>query len=241
MTSAWEKVRRHPVHAATSAFKKLLVEPRRYSRPDGYDSKQYWQDRFTRHGTSLRGVGDEGLTQQENERDYAHAKDVFRSFVVERCKVDFASGATLEIGCGTGFYTRALQSLGAHPLVAYDITDALFPDLRAELPTIEFRQADITADKPEGSFKNGVMIDVLEHVVTRERFCAALRNVADALVDDGKFIVGPFAKAGSQRRALYYFRTWSTEDVRACLPEWGVEATTEFRDGELLLLARTAT
>ena len=112
----------------------------------------------------------------------------------------------------------------------------LFDELRKELPSVELRQGDVTQDAIEGSFDIAVMIDVIEHIVTDDAFRAALGNVADAVTDDGAFILGPVLERHG--RHLYYVHFWTEDDARAVLPGWKVVDTVPFRTGKLLLLRR---
>jgi len=240
MKAAWSKVRTDPVGSARRAWDKLFVGRLRYADGKDYDASRYWRDRFSKHGTSLRGAGDEGLDKEENERAYNAAAETFKQLIAAS-GIEFGTGRTLEIGCGPGFYTRLLVSQGAQNLVAYDITDVLFDELRAELPGVEFRKADITQTRVDGTFDRALMIDVLEHVVNDQKFTDALRNVADAVAPDGRFVVGPFVDEATAKRHLYYVRFWSLDEMRAALPEWEIEASTAFRDGDLVVLRRART
>jgi len=237
MSAAWKKLRQDPAGTLRRAWGKLVVDRFRYGRGGDYDASRYWSDRFARHGTSLRGAGDEGLAQADNEQEYAKAAEIFRGVVTD-ANIDFGHGRTLEIGCGPGYYTRLLVALGARDLVAYDITDVLFDELRAALPSVEFRQGDITTTTVEGSFDQAVMIDVLEHIVNEEKLVAGLRNIAGALGDDARFVVGPVVNDARSGRHLYYVRFWTWDNLRAALPEWRIQTQVEFRDGQLLVLQR---
>lgn len=237
MNATVKKVLRDPLGAARRTIQKVVVGPLRYRKGRGYDAQAYWGDRFSRHGRSLRGPGDEGLSETDNDRDYAVAGETFRGFCAKN-QLDFGTVKTLEIGPGTGFYTRTMVELGAQSLTSVDITDVLFDDLRKELPSVELRQGDVTQDAIEGSFDLAVMIDVIEHIVTDDAFRAALGNVADAVTDDGTFILGPVLERHG--RHLYYVHFWTEDDARAALPGWKVVDKVPFRTGKLLLLRRDA-
>jgi SAM-dependent methyltransferase len=235
--SKWAKLRRDPVGSARRSWDKLIVGPWRYARRGDYNASRYWGDRFTRHGRSLRGVGDEGLPSEENEREYARSGEILRVLASDQ-GIDFHEGRTLEIGCGAGFYTRLMTNLGADDLTAYDITDVLFPELREEFPKVEFRTGDISNARIDGKFDRAVMIDVLQHIVNPERFRAALRNISDALADDASFVVGPLLESTPRRRHLYYVRFWALAELAAALPAWKIVADVEFRNGRLVVLRR---
>lgn len=237
MSSAWSKLRSDPTGTARRAWEKLIAGRFRYARKGDYDASRYWSDRFSKHGTSLRGAGDEGLGQADNEAEYAKAAQIFRGLIAS-AEIDFGKGNTLEIGCGPGFYTNELVSLGATDLVAYDITDVLFAELRNKFPDVDFRQGDITADPIEGTYDRAVMIDVLEHIVNEEKLTSGLRNIAGTINADGPFVVGPVLNQQHGKRHLYYVRFWTVDDIRTALPEWDIASRVDFRDGQLLVLRR---
>jgi SAM-dependent methyltransferase len=235
MNPSLKKALRDPIGAVRRTVDKLVVGPLRYRKGRGYDAAAYWNNRFARYGTSSRGPGDEGLSETDNDRDYAVAGDTFRTFC-EKNGLDFAASKTLEIGPGTGFYTRIMVAAGAASLTGVDITDVLFKDLKSEMPAIELRQGDVTADPIDGTFQIAVMIDVIEHIVTDDAFRSAMGNISKAVADDGQFILGPVLERHG--RHLYYVHFWTEEDARAALPGWSVVDSVAFRSGRLLLLRR---
>jgi len=237
MNTPLKKALRDPVGAVRRTVDKLVIGPLRYRKGRGYDAQAYWGNRFSRYGRSLRGPGDEGLSETDNDRDYAVAGETFRTFCAQN-GVDFATAKTLEIGPGTGFYTRIMVAAGAAALTGVDITDVLFKNLRAELPDIELRQGDVTRDAIGGTFQIAVMIDVIEHIVTDDAFRAALANIANAVDEDGVLVLGPVLDRHG--RHLYYVHFWTEEDARAALPDWRVVDAVPFRSGRLLLLRRGA-
>jgi 2-polyprenyl-3-methyl-5-hydroxy-6-metoxy-1,4-benzoquinol methylase len=235
MNPTVKKVLSDPVGALRRTVDKLVIGPMRYRKGKGYDAHAYWSDRFKRHGTSLRGPGDEGLSEADNDREYQIASEKFHEFC-RRNAIAFADSSTLEIGVGTGFYTRQMVAMGAEKLTGIDITNVLFDDVRRELPSVELRQGDVTKDPIDGTFDTAVMIDVIEHIVTDDAFDAALRNVGGAVSPTGTFILGPVLD--QNRRHLYYVKFWTEADALAALPGWNVADSIPFRTGRLLLLRR---
>src|ERR1700674_3499828 len=125
MNPTVKKVLNDPVGALRRTVDKLVIGPLRYRNGNGYDAQSYWSDRFQRHGTSLQGPGDEGLSEAENDREYQIASEKFREFC-RRNAISFADSTTLEIGVGTGFYTRQMVAMGAEKVTGIDITTVLF-------------------------------------------------------------------------------------------------------------------
>ena len=61
LQTAIEKFKQDPIGFLRRAFYKTWGAPLKCRTTDGYDAALYWGDRFARYGTSLKGVGDEGL------------------------------------------------------------------------------------------------------------------------------------------------------------------------------------
>jgi SAM-dependent methyltransferase len=230
------KLLRDPLGTMVRGIQKTLIAPRRYGRDRGYDARMYWQDRFSRHGESLRGPGDEGLSEAENRRMYAEAGRVFLDVCATE-GVDLKAARVLEVGCGTGFYTALLHNAGVMSYVGVDITDVCFPSLQERFQGYKFAMRDITTNGVEGTFDLVVMIDVIEHIVEVEELAAAMRHVRRALAHDGVLILGPVYAASE--RHLFYVRFWSLDDMLRCLPGLQVSAAREFRTGTMLALRET--
>jgi SAM-dependent methyltransferase len=70
----------------------------------------------------------------------------------------------LEIGCGSGYYTRALVQLGAH-VTATDLAPAYVKQARALAPEADFRVEDAQElSFADASFDRVLMTEVIEHV-----------------------------------------------------------------------------
>src|SRR5919106_779202 len=210
MREILQNLRHEPFSAIARGLNKKLLAPRRYSRGEGYDAARYWGDRFTRHGGSLKGPGDEGVSEEENRRQYEEAGKVF----VEVCRsegVDFPTARVLEIGSGSGFYTGLLAKLGVSDYTGLDITDILFSELGERFPKFEFVKQDITTHGVEGTFDLIVMIDVIEHIVEDQKLSSAMEHVKDALAPGGVFVLAPVMQKATGH--LFYVRFWSLEEL----------------------------
>lgn len=238
MSGLFLKFRRDPVGFIRRALYKTLIAPLKYRTKGGYDAAQYWRDRLTSYGTSLKGVGDEGLSEQENREMYENAAGAFLSLCRQE-GIDFATARVLEIGCGNGFYTRLLQEQGVNRYLGVDITDALFPALTGRFPGFRFIRRDITTDLIDGEFDLILMIDVIEHIVGEAKLDFAMSNVQRCLAENGCFLVAPVAAQG--RRSLFYVRFWSVEDIRRRLPGCLSGAPIPFRYSHLLVARKPST
>lgn len=216
------------------AFEKSVLGPLKYRRGSGYDAQRYWKERFDRYGTSLRGAGHEGMTEEENQANYAQAeKDLLA--LLARNDVALDEARVLEVGVGTGYYTSAMRRSNVAHYTGVDITDSLFPELRSRFPDFEFHQQDITQTPVSETFDLVLLIDVAEHIVEEEAFRAAVANLEAAVTPGGYLLIGPFVEA--PKRHLFYVRFWSTSEARSMIRLNEIDET-PFRDGRLLLYRR---
>jgi 2-polyprenyl-3-methyl-5-hydroxy-6-metoxy-1,4-benzoquinol methylase len=227
--NALKRFLQHPLNTIARVFYKLLIAPRRYAVGKDYDAERYWHDRFLKHGPALKSVGDEGLTEAEIRDVYAsQANEVFS--MLEHAGVRLQNSRLLEIGCGNGYYSDLLYKRGLLAYQGLDITDAFFPVLRRKFPQFDYIQGDISATCLPEKFDVVLMIDVIEHIVTQQKFAAALANVNSMLANGGLLVLAPVAARG--RRSLFYVRFWTEQDVSNALPEL---ETLEHRGRTMLL------
>jgi SAM-dependent methyltransferase len=251
-----DKFAADPLGTTRNIWRKGVVEPWHYgSGPNltrgpaagAYDARRYWSNRFARYSDSLRGPGDEGLSQAENEREYAAAGAQFLT-LCRSLPLDYAAARVLEVGPGTGYYTGLLRELGVRQYVGLDIADAFLPTLAARYGDFAFAQADVTrlpiaASGPRAVHAGGlfdliVIIDVIEHIVERAALAAALGGLRAQLAPGGRLLVAPLME--QSRRHLFYVHFWSQDDVLACLPGLHFESGISFRQGQLAALLRPA-
>jgi 2-polyprenyl-3-methyl-5-hydroxy-6-metoxy-1,4-benzoquinol methylase len=225
------KFRRDPMGFLRRAFDKTLVAPLRYRRKGGYDARRYWQDRLDKYGTSLKGVGDEGLSEVDNKVMYEQAALKF----LEVCRkegIDFKQSRVLEIGCGNGFYTQILCDQGVKHYVGIDIADSLFPRMVKRFPGYTFNHCDVTVDAIKGEFDVILMIDVIEHIVGDAALDHAMKAVQDAMAGGGIFLVAPLARKA--KKSLFYVRFWTAEDITKRLASFQFSDLVPFRYSHLL-------
>lgn len=230
------RFRKDPIGFIRRGFCKRIIGPVRYGKGDDYDALRYWHDRFSKHGVSLRGAGDEGLSLRENKEMYENASKVF----VDLCRkehVNFNELRVLEIGCGTGFYTNVLHGLGVRNYLGIDITDVLFPDLKREFPQFRFLKRDITTKMIEESFDLIIMIDVIEHIVSEAKLDFAMENVKKSLSAKGVFIVAPIITDVGKRH-LFYLRSWSLNDLSKRFSGYVVGELIPFRGSGITTIKR---
>lgn len=214
---------------------KTVTGPRRYGTEGGYDAQRFWGDRFRKYGTGLRGSGDEGLSEAQNQLAYEQAGAVVLE-ALKKSGVDLSSASVLDIGCGPGFFADLLHSAGVASYTGVDITHQLFADLRARFPDYRFEQKDVTSDSLEATYDVVMMIDVAEHIVSTDAFDRCIANLAGAVAPGGLLLVGPLLDRGV--RHLFYVRFWSTKDVLERLPSFEHLEDVPFRNGMLTAFRR---
>jgi len=220
-----------PLDLAKRLLHKKVIGPIKYRAPSGYDAERYWRDRFQKYGSSLRGPGDEGLSEEENRKQYQKAA---RALIeAERgAHLDLSAARVLEIGCGAGFYAQLHSDLGMKTYTGVDVTDVLFGRLRERFPKYRFVRMDATRDTMEGEFDLVLMVDVAHHIVADEAMDRAMDNVKRVLAPGGIFFVGPVM--ARKKRHLFYVRFWSAQEIRSRVGDFDHFVTVPFRAGALL-------
>ncbi len=205
------KLRKDPLRLLRQVIFKIFIFPFKYGRTDGYDARKYWEDRFKKYDPqSLRAVGDEGLTEEDNQKAREKALAIFKNICAQE-HIDFPKTKICEIGCGTGFYTHFFFASGAKDYLGLDITDARFPYLKSKYPDYRFVRKDITRDPLEETFDLIVMIDVIQHIVHPDHVLKAMDTLKQRLAPEGILLLAPLRRRG--HRALWHVRTWSFHDI----------------------------
>lgn len=236
MKNILSKLTSDPVGLLRRAVTKLLVAPIKYRSANGYDAARYWQDRLSKHGRSLKGVGDEGLSEEENLKMYLEAGQVFLTL----CKkegIDLRSAKVLEIGCGTGYYTQLLSEHGVQSYVGVDITDVFLPDLRNEYPEFSFLRKDVTTEDLDGNYDLILMIDVIEHITELKKLTHAFNQVKKNLSANGIFVIAPVTKKG--RKSLFYVRFWSIGDITRLFNGYRIGVPEHFRYSQIVAIKKS--
>lgn len=195
------------------------LEYLRFWHPSGYRASAYWEARHRRFGFDRRGVGNLCLSREANEDEYAEARAVFLSLCAEE-GVDLARASMLDLGCGTGFYAQVYRDAGGSDYTGVDITDALFPELRARFPGFRFRKADVAGEALEGTYDLVTMIDVTQHIVSESGFACAMANLCARLAPDGVALLTAWLSHRHGRRTQYEVerpRAAYEEALRGCV------------------------
>jgi 2-polyprenyl-3-methyl-5-hydroxy-6-metoxy-1,4-benzoquinol methylase len=235
MASVVSRFKKDPLGFIKRTIYKTTIGLIKYGRAGDYDAANYWRDRFAKYGKSIKGPGDEGLSEEENKAMYAEAAKVFMA-LCRKTGIDFPSAAVLEIGCGTGFYAQVLKGAGVGSYTGLDITDVLFDELKKRFPSFRFIKTDITSAMAEGTYDVVIMIDVMQHIVSDEKLTAAMENVKRCLKKNGVFILSSIKEVGKKR--LFYVRSWTLAEVRQRFPGYSFGDLVPFRDSTLIAIRK---
>ena len=229
----------NPIEFTRRVIDKMIIFPLKYGRKDDYDAARYWDDRFKRHKGNVKAVGIEGLSEDDNLKLRGLAEEVFRD-ACQKQNLNYSQIHVLEIGCGTGFYTKILRDLDVKNYTGIDITDAYFPQLQNQFPQFQFVKKDVTTEPLDRTFDVIIMMDVIEHIVTDQKLSFAMTQVKDSLKENGLFFLVPVS--ASARRHLFHVRQWSMGEIERLFPlrAYRMEKTIARGDDLLLVIQKNS-
>lgn len=149
----------------------------------------------------------------------------YKEWLVSRV-LPHIGGSVLEIGCGTGTFTRHFAA-AAKRVLAIDIDAGFVASARratGNLPGVTVERADATTRQWDGAFDTVVMLDVLEHIADD---AALLRSLHAALKPGGRLVLKvPAHRAlfGPMDSAVGHRRRYSRAGLEAVLTEAGFDA-----------------
>lgn len=236
MKKLFKKIFRDPFSFIKRAFYKTIIGPLKYQKKDDYKAEEYWRNRFSKYGLSLRGSGDEGLSEEENKKNYSKLAISLENLLSEE-NFDYQSIKVLDIGCGTGFFTKFLYNSGVKNYVGIDITNVLFPQLKERFTDYVFLKKDISTEKIEEKYDLIIMIDIIEHIVKKSKFTFAMENINHSLSENGVFVIAPVMK--KNKKHLFYLKSWSQKDILQNFINCKVKEGNLLKDYSYLLLKKT--
>jgi len=177
----------------------------------GYNAKKYWKARHQKFGFDRRGVGNKNLSDKKNREQYEQALSVYIEICNENL-IEFENISVLDVGCGSGFYTKLFVEQGCRNYLGIDIVDVLFNDLRNKYPSCTFKIIDITKDLIEGMYDLISMIDVTQHITNEKKFAFAMQNIRSHLNSNGLFIVTSWL--AKKNINSFYEKSRSLEDYK---------------------------
>ncbi len=154
-----------------------------------YKPKTFWNDLLS-NSFDLKGAGHYRLSNEENLKMYEEKKKIISGVMKGHSVQINNSTNVLEIGCGTGYWTEYLKSLGAKNYTGNDIAEVSVQNLAKQYPEFKFIHGDISETPlPPTSFDLAFMIDVTQHITDDEKFNLALSNIWNSLKDRAFFMV----------------------------------------------------
>ena len=167
-----------------NSFRSIL----RYKSKYGYRAEEYWQERHTKYGFDLRGVGAFDMTQEQNQQ----ILDEGGRLMLELCShenINLEEVSMLDVGCGTGFYAEIFQNAGGKKYLGIDIVDVLFDGLRLRFRDFNFKKVDVSTQEIPSFYDLIIMMDVAQHITDDGKFRYAMENIKIHLNPKGVIII----------------------------------------------------
>jgi 2-polyprenyl-3-methyl-5-hydroxy-6-metoxy-1,4-benzoquinol methylase len=182
------------------------------------DPQSYWNARHRDHRDSLLGPGCIGLDEAANEDDYAAKWDRVR-VALER---EVVRGATriLDAGCGTGWFTQRVTTLGFADVEGADFSAAAAEIAQRNAPTTRVRVGplhEITSNEP---YDVVMCVDVLFHVVDDGLWKRSVENLAGLTRPDGALVIQDSLNEAGAPQPARHVRFRSLAAYRDTLSGW---------------------
>src|SRR4029079_7027713 len=155
----------------------------RSERRVSYDPRAFWEQRLSEQ-FDLRGTGETGLSLAYNRACYELRRHVLDRALRE-AGCDPRGRTVLDVGCGTGFFTRYYLDRGCAQLTGIDIAPTSIERLAQRHPEGRFVLADIGADPIDGRYDIVNAFDVLYHITDDARWERAVGHLARAVASQG--------------------------------------------------------
>jgi SAM-dependent methyltransferase len=151
-----------------------------------YQPREFWDRRLSEH-FDLRGTGETGLSLAYNRACYALRRRILdRAF--HEAGFDPRGRRVLDVGCGTGFFTRYYLERGAN-VTGLDIAPTSIERLSKQHPEAQFVLGDVSEVAIDGRFDVVNAFDVLYHITDDARWETAVRHLARAVEVGGLMLL----------------------------------------------------
>ena len=230
-TGRLDRLRNDPWGVGRRLWRRLL------GKEGDYQPADYWSERHRAFRFDARGVGQIDDSTEDNERWIAESNRTMKETWGD-CAVAFETASVLDIGCGQGHHARNFAEMGGRHYTGVDITDVLFPDLRAEFPDFRFQRLDVATEPLTDTFDVIVMVNVIEHIVEDARFRFAMANVRDHLTPEGIFITTVPCDPPPTHPSPHW-RHWPLSELLTQFPGFRAGPPRPFWNKSLVVLDRT--
>jgi SAM-dependent methyltransferase len=155
-------------------------------KQDVFDPRRYWQERHASLQGSIRAVGHIGLSEAENQQDYAVNADHLRAALLAKFP-DPGGRLLLDAGCGIGLVTAFCAELG-FDVIGVDFSQTAVAEARARVPKGTFITGafDQVAGPPVDVV---ICLDVLFHVLDDAVWARGLAALANKLKPGGRLLI----------------------------------------------------
>lgn len=213
----------------------MIFEPIRYGVGKHYQAEKYWHDRFKKFGMSLQASGNRQKTEEENEIFYRATTQSFLA-ILEQERIVLPECRILDIGCGSGYYTRFCHQQGVVQYTGIDVTDVLFPELQRAFPNYGFIKQNLTCEPIRGVYDCILMFDVIEHIADAASLAYTIHSILDALSETGVFILAPVMDQALVK--LSYVRYWTMQEIESVLAGYRITTSMPFPDGTIIAIRK---
>jgi 2-polyprenyl-3-methyl-5-hydroxy-6-metoxy-1,4-benzoquinol methylase len=183
-----------------------------------YRPAEFWDERL-RQQFDLRGTGETGLSLAYNDACYRLRREVLDK-ALAAAGISLAGKSVLDVGCGTGFFTRFYLERGAR-VTGLDIARTSVERLAAAFPQARFMLSDVSEVALSERYDVVNAFDVLYHITDEARWETALRHLAEAVAPGGVLLVTDVFLARPRSQAEHN-RMRTLERYRAILDQAGV-------------------
>jgi len=151
-----------------------------------YRPAEFWEQRLSSQ-FDLRGTGETGLSLAYNRACYRLRGEVLERALRE-AGVELAGKRVLDVGCGTGFFTRFYLEHGAQ-VTGIDIAPTSIQRLSEQYPGARFILSDVSEVQLAERYDVVNAFDVLYHITDDARWERAVRHLAQALAPGGTLLL----------------------------------------------------
>ena len=187
-------------------------------RPYYGNPRSYWNRRHRRFGDSLDGVGQLGLGDVPNERDYEvkweHVKSMLEELGVQ------PSWSVIDAGCGSGWFAERLAVRG-HAIHGVDFSQKAVSLARNRLGArATFEVSSLDSWSVDSRADLVICIDVLFHIVENGKWRQAVDSVSSAVAPNGLLLIQEHLTDQHDEDSADHVRWRSIVDYEDALPGW---------------------
>lgn len=153
---------------------------------DVFDPRSYWQERHLSLQGSIRAVGHIGLSEAQNQQDYATNADHLRAALLAKFP-DPKGRLLLDAGCGIGVISAVCSELG-FDVIGVDFSEAAIAEARRRVPGGTFVTGAFDR-VPGPPVDVAICLDVLFHVLDDASWLHGLEALANRLLPGGRLLI----------------------------------------------------